>query len=186
MSRKKSKIQYDDKANPMYILTAQKKELKDAVFPYLEMFAIWLGLLIMCVVITCMIEWTDFSYVYLSIIVFLSIAMVVCAFKFIRTFSILRALNRIRSESGETVKIECKDVRFITYYFSRVVGILTIAIIFVGTNHKKYVYVLPHYSGLDKKTRQHIIDKCLFENVELTCYNGTRMIKEFDIWDEYK
>ena len=112
----------------------------------------------------------------------MSIFIIVCAFKSIRNFSILRALNRIRSESEETVKIECKDVRFITYYHTKI-GTLMIAIIFVGTNHKKYLYVLPKCLGNDRKTRRHVIDKCLFEIMELTCYKGTRMIKNYDIWD---
>ena len=186
MPRIKSEIQFEDKANYVYPYCA-KKELKDTVLLHLGMFAVLFGLLVMHVVIAYTQEWTDFSYVLFSIAVpFLSIAIVVQAFKFIRNFSILRALNRIRSESAETVKIECKDVRFIAYYHSRMVTSLMIAIIFVGTNHKKYLYVLPESLFNYKKIRQHIIDICLFETVEFTCYKGTKMIKHFDIWDRYR
>lgn len=183
MPRIKSEMRSAGIAYSMYILTAQKKEIKDSVLYYPGMFAVLVGMLIMWVVIAYTQEWTDFSYVVTFIAVpFLSIAGGVCAFKFIRNFSILRSLNRIRSESAETVKIECKDVRFITHNSSsRLALTLILAIIFVGTNHKKYLYVLPEHLFYNKKTREHLIDKCLFETVELMCYKGTRMLKYFDV-----
>ncbi len=182
----KSKIQYADIAKSMYILTTQKNEIKSMALFYLEKLAFGIGLLIMSMVIAYTQEWTNFSNEVLFVEVpFVSIVIVVCAFKSIRNFAILRTLKRIRSEGEETVKIECKDVRFIAYNSLRYDSFI-IAIIFVGTNHKKYLYVLPESLFNYKKIRQHIIDKCLFETVELTCYKGTRMLKLFDIWDGYK
>ncbi len=186
MPRTKSEIKSAYTANSMYILAAQKKEMKDSIRYYLEIFVACFVGLIMCVVIGCTQERTD-SYDLLMFVVtpFMSIFIIVCAFRLIRNLTILRSLNRIRLGSEETVKIECKDVRFIAYYYSKI-GTLMIAIIFVGTNHKKYLYVLPKCLGNDRKTRRHVIDKCLFETFEFTCYKGTRMIKHFDVWERYR
>lgn len=185
MPRKKFEIQSADMSNSMYILTAQKKELKDSVKYYLGIFVTCFVVLIMCVVIGCTQERTN-SYDMLMFVVmpFMSIIIIVCAFRLIRNLTIFRSLNRIRSESEGTVKIECKDVRFIAYHFNGLAWTASIvAIVFVGTNRKKYLYVPIESLSYDKKTRQHVIDKCLFETMELTCYKGTRMIKHFDIWD---
>ena len=188
MPRKKSKTQFADTANSMYILTAQKKEIKDSALYYLEIFVTCFVVLIMCVVIGCTQERTN-SYDMLMFVVipFMSIIIIVCAFRLIRNLTIFRSLNRIRSESEGIVKIECKDVRFIAYHFNGLAWTASIvAIVFIGTNRKKYLYVPLESLSHDRKTRRHIIDKCLFETVELTCYKGTRMIKHFDIWDRYR
>lgn len=187
MPRKKFKTQSADKANSMYILTAQKKEIKNYAQCYLVKFTFCIGLFIMCVVIASTQERTSSFDVLIFILVpCVSIYSVVCTFKSIGYFVILRALNRIQSESEETVKIECKDVRFITYNCLKYAYSVILIIIFVGTDHKKYLYVLPEHVGNYKKTRQHMIDKCLYETFEFTCYTGTKMIKHFDIWDGYR
>lgn len=193
MPHVKSKMKSAEASNSMYILTAQRKGIKDSVLFYLAMFAVFLGGLIIFVCIACAQEWTNYSYIVVFIEVpLLGIAMIACAFKSIRAFSILHALNRIRSESAETVKVECKDVRFITYNPSRRASLITVIVI-VGANHKKYIYVLPETQvlGNTKKRRQYIIDKYLFETVDLLCYKGTRMLKHldvkfFDIRDRYR
>ena len=164
-------------------LGAQKRTVKRAALDYLGAALLFLLICIVALIVGLTLD--DGAHarsILCGALPILSVFFTAFAFFAVKRFLILGTLSRVRTESGETVNVDCQRVRFITHARTRS-SFDVIAIILIDTNRQKYIYVLPHSVDECKSTRADVSDKCVGKTVEAVCYTGTRIIKDCGVID---
>ncbi len=167
--------------NTSNTLTLQKSRLKRIAADYLgvALLVLFLGIIVLIVALTQ----NDKDYANRILYFVIPILSVLCAvflFFSIKRFLLFRAFKRARFNNEYVIKIECKNIRFITY--TRVRDITdVIGIKFVDIKSQKYVYILPKEIIDSKIARKEVRQKCVGKTIELICYKGTKMIKGCEV-----
>lgn len=174
------KITDGGKAN---VLAEQKKTVKRAAKDYLytSLLFLFLSVIVLIVALT-LDDKAHASGILYGVFPCLTVIVAVFLIFSIRRFCTVRAFNRIKSRSEETVCIDCKKIRFIRHPVSRFL-INLIGVALIDVNRKKYIYILPRPTCYDKDVRDDLRSKCVGKTVEMTCYKDTRAVKFFKYID---
>ncbi len=167
--------------NTLNTLAVQKQRLKRISVDFLgaASFTLLIDVILLIVALTLNDKVHANRILYFAIPI-LSVLCAVFSFFSIKRFLLLNALKSARFDSEYTIKINCKNVRFITHPQAKnLAGI--IGVIFVDINGQKYVYVLPDELIDSKIARAEVRQHCEGKTVESICYNDTKLIKSYNV-----
>ena len=161
-------------------LAVQKKEVKRAAMDFLTVSILFLLLAIGALIVAL----THENRVQANLILcgaFPILTVFCAAFVFfsVRRFLMLRLYKNVRFGSEEAINTDCKKLRFIFHPVGRDLFYL-LGVVFIDACNKKYIYILPNRIYDVKNKRAELRRKCERKQIELLCYEGSRMVKHFD------
>jgi len=99
-------------------------------------------------------------------------------YRWYRSQKWVRAFTELRDGDAETsLVIEGIKTRLYTYKTSKHGPRYLEAILLIGRNREKYIYILPERVVYNGRVRETVKGACIGRYVELVCYSGTASVK---------
>lgn len=160
-------------------LSLQKKNIQSSALEYLALTAAYLFFALLLAA-SPLWERVRHAWIFLftmsAVMAFFAVIFAVHTY---RRFRIASFVKPIRYASEDTVTFSCQTVGFLERYRYRYKTYL-LCVIFYAEDGRKFYYIYPDGGEISTLAEKELKQRLIGATIELPCYLGTTVIKEFD------